>query len=84
MTPQLDCEVQQLLCFMQMHTSPVAMCLVQELVQSCLVTSTVMEARPPSLSVAIPILHTPVPIVRMQGFSVNTDYTQVKFMVLHK
>ena len=69
-------------CFPQMCTPiPVAVCLVQGVAQFCSVTSTVMEVRALFWSVATP-LHTPVPTVRMLGFSVSTDCTQVRLRSL--
>jgi len=67
--------------FTQMCIPTPVMCLVQEVVQLCWVASIAVEVKPLSLSVATP-LHTPVPIVRMLGFSVNTECTQVNLWCL--
>jgi len=61
---------------MHMYT-PMAVLLVQGVVQFFGLTSTVMEVRPPSWIAATLSLHITIPTVMMQGFSVNKDPTQV-------
>jgi len=61
---------------MHMYT-PVAVLLVQGVVQFFWLASTVMEVRPLFWIVAAPSLHITIPTVRMQEFSVTKVPTQV-------
>lgn len=75
-------ETCEYICFTQMHMcTPVAVLLVQGVVQFFWLASTVMEVRPPFWIVAAPSLQITIPTVRMQEFSVTKVPTQVRLMV---